>query len=122
MGTQVKSPVIVELGSIWDKLSPEAQMELLDVTRPSEPKAKVKGMEWTEQQLREKPVLQLIRQMRGAARHGRLLRKEFDHNSPNYSSDVGSNKQVTIAATMVLGRDPVNYDEAWATIAELAFG
>jgi len=66
-------------------------------------------------------VLQVVRAMRRRASEGRLVREEWDHGNPSYESGY-SNKQVIIAAAVVLGRDPIDFDEAWDVMAELAFG
>lgn len=75
---------------------------------------------WTEQNLRT-TVTEVVAALREDARNGRLVLTEWDHNSPGYRPGR-SNKQLKIAAAIVLGREPDDYHHAREVMLELAFG
>ena len=60
----------------------------------------------------DSPVLRVVRKMRADAQAGRNMRSDWD--------DREGREQITIAATILLGRQVVSYDEAWSVMAEVA--
>jgi hypothetical protein len=80
-----------------------------------------RGRRWHQQQS-SLEVEDVVDRIRSAAIEGRLVRSDFDHNSKEYDSSRGSNKQLTIAAKEILGRAPTSFDEAWRTVVGKAFG
>jgi len=74
----------------------------------------------TEQQAVGGP-LSVLRDMRAAAREGRLVREEWDHDSPDYVHGR-SNKRILIAGAALLGNKDLTMDEAWEACCEAAFG
>lgn len=82
------------------------------------------GIRWSNQTLQlDSRVTDVIQQLRDAAREGRLVREEWDHNSPGYNSGR-SNKRIMIAGSIVLDRPQttLTMDDAWNVMLELAFG
>lgn len=84
------------------------------------------GKPWSAQSLRTANVLKVREAIRQRAREGYLDFRDADHNSPNYRPGSGfSNKQITIAARIVLGLPedaPIDYELAKEVMLELAFG
>jgi hypothetical protein len=78
------------------------------------------GTPWA-QQTGTRSLSELVRTGRQMVAEGRFNRTAMDHNHPDYDGRL-SNKEVMIASAKILGRQPVNYDEAWDVFAEMVCG
>ncbi len=72
---------------------------------------------WQDQELQSKTLLEVLSEVRQAISEGRYVEQEWDHNHDN-RVDGRSNKQIKIAAGMLLGRPPkmLTQRQAWSTI------
>lgn len=105
----------------WDKDRPE-QLPVPEAEEVPTDTRNVRGNRWQDQTLhRDTSVAQILKQVRMAAMSpGGLDRSSWDHDATDY--DGHSNKQVKIAASMLLDRPEewLSMDDAWAIVEETA--
>lgn len=75
---------------------------------------------WAEQKAQGGP-LSVLNDVRTAIHDGRFVRQEWDPKNPNYRSPF-HNKRIGIAASALLGRAPIDADEAWNVVITAAIG
>lgn len=78
------------------------------------------GKKWTEQELQERPLLEVLNEIRKDILDERFDTRTWDQKSPDYVQGR-AHKQVMIAATKLTGR-PCDVREAWRVVLTLLVG